>query len=113
MDLDPVSESGEEYDIIITDPGYESFLVTQKPMNFYSQQYYESWNRFYVNDWNTKVVTQQYQAAMYEGVFDTYINYEPNTNYGLMVNYKLYNYFLFVQKRYGVVFNVPRAVTYQ
>lgn len=112
MELEEVSDSGEEYDIIITDPGYDSFLLTQKPMEFYSQSYYENWNRYYVTDWNAKVQTQAYRNQRYNDVFETYINYEPSINYGLTVNYKLYNYFLFVQKRYGVKFNVPRAINY-
>lgn len=112
MELEPVAETGEEYDIIITDPGFDSFLVTQKPMDFYSQSYYESWNKYYVNDWNAKVQTQAYHSSKYNDVFETYINYDSQTNYGLVVNYKLYNYFLFVQKRYGVKFKVPRAISY-
>ena len=112
MDLEPVSDEGVEYDIIITDAGYESFLVTQKPMEFYSQNYYENWNRYYVNDWNMKVRSNLYRSAKYQDVFDMVINYEANINYGLAVNYKLYNYFLFVQKRYGVKFDIPRAINW-
>ncbi len=112
LELEPISENSTEYDIIITDAGYESFLITQKPINFYSQQYYENWNKYYVTDWNQKVQMSIYHTQKYQEVFDMYIDYDSSINYGLEVNYKLYNYFLFVEKRYGVRFNVPRAINY-
>ena len=106
------STDSTEYDIIITDIGYESFLITQKPMNFYSQKYYESWNSYYVSDWNQKVQTSMYHSAKYQNVFDMYIDYDRSIDYGIEVNYKLYYYFMFVEKRYGVRFRVPRAINY-
>ena len=110
--LDEISSDSTEYDIIISDIGYESFLVTQKPMSFYSQRYYENWNRYYVLDWNEKVRSSIYHSTKYQNVFEMFIDYNPSTNYGMEVNYKLYYYFMFVQKRYGVRFNVPRAIKY-
>jgi len=112
LKLDKIDSDSTEYDIIISDTGYESFLATQKPMNFYSQKYYENWNRYYVLDWNDKVRNSIYHSSKYQNVFDMYIDYDPSTNYGMEVNYKLYYYFMFVQKRYGVRFNVPRAIKY-
>ena len=112
LELDKVASDSTEYDIIISDIGYESFLVTQKPMEFYSQRYYENWNRYYVVDWNNKVRNSIYHSAKYQNVFEMFIDYNPSTNYGMEVNYKLYYYFMFVERRYGVRFNVPRAIKY-
>ena len=112
LELDEISSDSTEYDIIISDIGYESFLVTQKPMEFYSQRYYENWNRYYVVDWNNKVRNSIYHSAKYQNVFEMFIDYNPSTNYGMEVNYKLYYYFMFVERRYGVRFNVPRAIKY-
>lgn len=106
------STDSTEYEIIITDIGYESFLITQKPINFYSQKYYENWNSYYVSDWNQKVQTSMYHSAKYQNVFDMYIDYNQSINYGIEVNYKLYYYFMFVEKRYGIRFRVPRAINY-
>jgi len=112
LKLDNVDSDSTEYDIIISDVGYESFLATQKPMNFYSQKYYESWNRYYVQDWNDKVRNSIYHSPKYQNVFDMLIEYDHSIDYGIEVNYKLYYYFMFVEKRYGVRFNVPRAINY-
>ena len=112
LELDKVASDSTEYDIIISDIGYESFLVTQKPMGFYSQRYYENWNRYYVVDWNDKVRNSMYHSAKYQSVFEMFIDYNPSTNYGMEVNYKLYYYFMFVESRYGVRFKVPRAIKY-
>jgi len=112
LKLEKASSDSTEYEIIIIDPGYENFLATQKPMNYYSQRYYENWNRYYVNDWNEKVRNSMYHTPKYQNVFDTYIDYDFHIDYGIEVNYKLYYYFRFVEKRYGVRFNVPRAIHY-
>ena len=112
LKFDEVSDDSLEYDIYIDDIGYETFLIMQKPMNFYSQRYYENWNRYYVTDWNIKVQTSIYHSAKYQNVFDMYIDYDPTIDYGMEVNYKLYYYFMFVEKRYGVRFKVPRAINY-
>lgn len=112
LKFDKVSDDSLEYKIFIDDIGYESFLIMQKPINFYSQRYYENWNRYYVTDWNQKVQTSIYHSAKYQNVFDMYIDYSPTIDYGIEVNYKLYYYFIFVEKKYGVRFKVPRAINY-
>lgn len=106
------SDDSLEYEIYINDIGYDTFLITQRPMDFYSQRYYENWNRYYVTDWNQKVQTSLYHSAKYQNVFEMFIDYDPSIDYGMEVNYKLYNYFMFVEKRYGVRFNIPRAINY-
>jgi hypothetical protein len=87
-----------EYEIIIIDPGFETYLYTiAKPANFYSQDYYEIKNQRYVVEWNIRARTpMRYNADIYE----MEINYEPHIDYGLDVNYKLYNYFKFVEYKY-------------
>lgn len=87
-----------EYELIVMDPGYELFLHTQKPMNFYSQQYYETWNAQYVAEWNSRHM----QPLAYGGIYETYIDYRPGIDYGLELNYKLYYYFKFFEKEHGV-----------
>lgn len=87
-----------EYEIIIMDPGFETYLYSiAKPANYYSQSYYESKNKFYVTEWNIRAQNPlRYNSAIYENVID----YDFNTDYGLDVNYKLYNYFKFVEYKY-------------
>lgn len=87
-----------EYEIIITDIGFESYLNSiAKPINFYSKEYYETKNRFYVSEWNSRVLNPfKYRSDIYENQ----INYESSVDYGIEVNYKLFNYFKFVEYKY-------------
>ncbi len=91
-----------EYEIIIIDPGFETYLYTiAKPANYYSQSYYETKNKFYVTEWNIRATNPlRYNSKIYENVID----YDFNVDYGLDVNYKLYNYFKFVERNYGQKF---------
>lgn len=87
-----------EYEIIIIDVGFESWLVTQKPMTYYTNQYLRNWNNLYVSEWNIRVNSpHQYNTDLYEQL----INYESYIDYGIEVNYKLFQYFQFFQKRYN------------
>jgi len=93
-----VADDSVQYELIVIDPGYESFLLMQKPMEFYSQHYYESWNQRYVTEWNYR----HSQPLRYGDMYETYIDYSPHIDYGLELNYKLYYYFLFFEKKNGV-----------
>ncbi|MFO8001756.1 MAG: DUF6146 family protein [Marinilabilia sp.] len=95
------TENGDttEYELIVIDPGFESWLVTQPPANYHSQQYYEIWNNQYVNEWN-----QRYNnPSRYGDFYQTKIQYDPHKDYGLELNYRLYYYFRFIEEEYGIV----------
>ena len=87
------------YEIIIIEPGFNSWLVsTAKPEGFYSQQYMEARNWQYVTEWNQRVLQpQRYDPNLYE----MQIDYQPQIDYGYEVNYKLYNYFIYFQLTYN------------
>lgn len=95
-----IANDSLEYEIIIIDPGFETYLYSiAKPANFYSQEYYETKNKFYVTEWNIRAKNLlRYNPDIYENVID----YDFNTDYGLDVNYKLYNYFKFVEYKYKI-----------
>jgi hypothetical protein len=97
-------EDSTEYELIVMDSGFESWLATQPPANYYSQQYYENWNHLYVTEWNNR----HNNPLRYGDFYETHIDYDPNTDYGLELNYKLYYYFRFIEKEYGIVL-VPRG----
>ncbi|MEN8966704.1 MAG: DUF6146 family protein [Polaribacter sp.] len=86
------------YEIIIIDPGFTNFLnATAQPEGFYSQKYLESRNRAWVLTWNERARNPlQFNPTIYENIID----YQPTIDYGYEVNYKLFNYFLFAQKKY-------------
>ena len=87
-----------EYELIVLDPGYDAFLATQPPMEFHSLQYYEHWNARYVMEWNLR----HSQPLYYGDLYETYIDYREDVDYGLELNYKLYYYFRFFEQENGV-----------
>lgn len=86
-----------EYELIVLDPGYESFLAMQPFKEYHSQQYYENWNQRYVTEWNYR----HSQPLRYGDIYETYIDYRPEIDYGLELNYRLYYYFRFFEKKNG------------
>tara|TARA_B100001059_G_C17722261_1_gene521385 strand:+ start:374 stop:823 length:450 start_codon:yes stop_codon:yes gene_type:complete len=93
-----IANDSLEYEIIIFDIGFNTWLNSiAQPMGYYSQQYMENLNKIYVTTWNNRVMTpSQYDPQ----IFNNIINYEFWIDYGLEVNYKLFNYFLFAQRKY-------------
>ena len=87
-----------EYEIIIIEPGFQSWLIsTARPEGYYSQNYLETKNMIYVTEWNNRVLQhQRYNPNLYE----MQIDYQPGIDYGYEVNYKLYNYFIYFQLKY-------------
>ncbi|QZK89916.1 DUF6146 family protein [Flavobacterium sp. CHNK8] len=87
-----------EYEVIIIEPGFNSWLnATALPRNYHSQAFLETKNRFYVSEWNNRVLQpQRFNPNLYEMT----INYDPNINYGYEVNYLIYNYMIFFQNTY-------------
>ncbi len=101
-----IANDSLEYEIIIIDIGFNQFLNTiAQPMNFHSQKYLEARNRDYVLAWNSRVMNP---AVFDSNIYANIIDYEPTVDYGLEVNYKLFNYFLFAQRKYNIrLRNVP------
>lgn len=92
-------EDSTKYELIVMDPGFESYLVTQPSPNYYSQQYYETWNQQYVTEWNYR----HNNPLTYGSFYETRIDYSPHEDYGLELNYRLYYYFQFIKDEYGIV----------
>ncbi len=86
-----------EYEIIIIEIGFESWLATQRPPSYYTQATLESKNLFNVMEWNRRVTMPHgYNSVTYM----QQINYDPTVDYGMEVNYLLHMYFEFFQKKY-------------
>jgi len=84
-----------EYEILIIEIGFDSWLVTQPPMGHYGLSYLESKNRLYVIEYNDRVYKDRTRK-----LYEELINYDPNVRYGLEVNYLLFNYFKYFQQKY-------------
>jgi len=84
-----------EYEILIIEIGFDSWIETQPPMGHYGLNYLENKNRLYVLEYNNRVYRDRTRK-----LYEAEINYDSNVHYGLEVNYLLYNYFEYFQKKY-------------
>lgn len=87
-----------EYEILIIEPGFNFWLESvAKPKGYYTQSFLEGRNQLFVSEWNNRVLQpHRYDPKLYE----LSIDYNPFTDYGYEVNYKLYNYFIYFQLHY-------------
>lgn len=87
-----------EYEVIIIDAGFSSWLASRAfPRKYNSKSYMESKNNLWVSEWNSRVLQpMRYDPNLYE----LRINYDPNTDYGYEVNYLIYNYLVYFQNTY-------------
>lgn len=86
-----------EYEIIILEIGFDSWLVTQRPITYYSQWVLESRNYIYVTEWNQRALRINYNNS---DLYLQTIDYNPQIDYGKEVNYLLYMYFKFFEQKY-------------
>ncbi len=98
IELSNSQSDSTEYELIIMDIKYDSFLATQPSKDFYSNEYYKSWNIQYVTEWNIR----HNNPIRYGDFYETHIDYQTGVDYGIDLNYKLYNYFIFIEKEYGI-----------
>ncbi len=93
-------EDSTKYELIVFDQGYETFLISQaKPKWYYTNNYYKSWNIRYVIEWNYRFR----DPIKYGNFYETEIDYNPSEEYGIDLNYRLYQYFQFIEKELGIV----------
>lgn len=94
-----ISDDETEYEIIIIEPGFYTWLQSiARPKGYYSQYFLENRNQILVLNWNQRVLQP---TRFNPNLYELQINYDPQIDYGYEVNYKLYNYFIFFQRRYN------------
>ena len=92
-----IANDSLEYEIIIVEPGFHSWLLSQPPRGYNGQSYLETKNRLFVSDFNSRVL----QPTKYpRNLYSEQVNYDPTVDYGYEVNYMLYNYFVYFQEKY-------------
>ncbi len=93
-----IKQDKDEYELLVLDPGFETwFQATWGPAKDRSLAYYRSWNQRYVIDWNYKA-THPHTFDL----FDNTIQYDPNIDYGLPVERKLFYYFRWVETQLNI-----------
>lgn len=87
-----------EYEVIIIDSGFNTWLNSRAyPRGFYEQSYLENKNRMYITEWNNRFLQpQRYNRDLYE----MNIDYNSSIDYGYEVNYLIYNYMIYFQNNY-------------
>ena len=94
-----IANEETEYQIIIIESGFNFWLQSiARPEGYYSQSYLENRNQILVTNWNIKVNQSYRQNAQ---LYELRIDYNPSIDYGYEVNYKLYNYFVYFQRKYN------------
>lgn len=89
-----------EYEIMIIDPGFNSWFISYaKPRNFYPQSYLEARNVVWVTEWNNRYLDV---TARRKGLYEMPIDYRAGIDYGYEVNYMLYNYLTYFQLTNGI-----------
>lgn len=100
-----IANDSLEYEIIIIEPGFQSWLASQPPRGFYGIAKLEGKNRQFVAEYNNRVLQpNRYSRKLYA----EQINYDPTIHYGYEVNYLLYNYFVYFQEKYNQKFIAGR-----
>ncbi|SNV47555.1 Uncharacterised protein [Chryseobacterium taklimakanense] len=96
--MKPEKNDDGEWDIDVIDSQYDYFLnAIAKPMSMYTESYLKTRNQFLVSEWNS-----YYYSGRYRNVIESAIDYDPNENYGLKFEYKLYQVFAYVHWKYGL-----------
>lgn len=100
-EIKPEKNVDGEWDLQVLDSQYDYFLsAVAKPMSFYTESYLKNKNAFLVSEWNSL-----YFSGRYKNVIESSIDYDPQENYGLKFEYKLYQVFAYVQWKYHLKFN--------
>lgn len=93
-----IANDSLEYEIIIIEPGFNTWLVMQRPRGYYTESFLETRNQMYVAEYNRRVFQpQQFNPDLYV----QQINYDYHIRYGYEVNYLLFNYFIFFEQRFN------------
>ncbi len=69
------------------------YSMHNKPSQYRSQSYYESWNQRYVASWNNNAANPSKSWF-----FEPIVGYYPNVDYGFELNHELFYYFQYVEK---------------
>lgn len=100
-EIKPQKNEDGEWELDVFDTQYDYFLnAVAKPMNMYTESYLKNKNTFLVSEWNSL-----YYSGKYRNVIESAIDYDPQENYGLKFEYRLYQVFAYVNWKYGLRLN--------
>lgn len=92
-----IANDSLNFELLIFEPTFDSWLAVQPPIETYSLSYLEGKNRRYVSEYNRRALS----PVVYGSLYPQPINYDPFEEYGLKLNYMLFMYFEFFQEKYN------------
>jgi hypothetical protein len=99
-----------EYGVETFDAKFESwYALHNSPSTYRSLEYYENWNKQYVQAWNLKAT-----SGGKNSFFQPIVGYDPKEKYGFEVNHKLFHYFQYVENvlKIEIMPGGPRTTSY-
>ncbi|UKB79386.1 DUF6146 family protein [Chryseobacterium sp. MEBOG07] len=95
-EMKPSKNEDGEWDLTVIDTQFDYFLsAVAKPISQYTESYLKTKNTFLVNEWNS-----YYNSGRYRNIIESGIDYDPQENYGIKFEYKLYQVFVYVNWKY-------------
>ncbi len=90
-----IANDSLEYEVIIIDGGFSTYLATTAyPRNYHSKSFLENKNSMWLREYNAR-------ARQGKSLYELPVDYESNIDYGYEVNYLLYNYLVYFQNKYN------------
>ena len=100
-EMKPSKNEDGEWDLTVIDTQFDYFLnAVAKPISQYTESYLKTKNTFLVNEWNG-----YYNSGRYRNIIESGIDYDPQENYGIKFEYKLYQVFVYVNWKYKLRLN--------
>lgn len=91
-----IANDSLEYEILIIEPGFNAWLITQRPRGYYDQFFLENRNIFLVAEYNRRFLNGlQFNPNLYIQPID----YRNDIDYGYEVNYLLWHWFQYFQQQ--------------
>ncbi|MEZ5082877.1 MAG: DUF6146 family protein [Bacteroidales bacterium] len=98
MEIATEASDTSQYELTIIEPGFDSWFITnRKPVWYHEETYYKTYNQLYVNEWNVRVRSIEFDVP-----YDNIIHYNYMTEYGIDLEYKLFWYFKFMEDKYNM-----------
>ena len=96
--LSQKDQDSTEYGIVIIDPGFDQwYLANYSPAQDRSNDYYRTQNNMAIRNWN-----DYYHTGKHGNVINSDIDYQPEVDYGIDINRKLYWYFRYIKSEYRI-----------
>ncbi len=93
-----------EYELIIFDPGFSYWYVSEsRPVSYYGQSYLERWNNILTDQWNQLV----HSSRRRDCVPEVYLDYDADIDYGMQFNHKLFYYFKYMHQNCTLFRSTP------